>query len=144
MKTLKAIGLIVLIFAAGFVGGVFATRVFVRRLVQYAAAHPNQARSSVEQNIDQRLFRRVGVDPQQREQMHEILKGSRAKMRDLREEYQPMLNSISLEARSNIYAVLMPEQQDRFAAFLEENRQFLAVREVPPSRIQTNAPPLNR
>lgn len=141
MKSLKVVGLVALIFVAGFAGGVVATRVFVRRMVQYAVAHPNQTRTNIEQNIDQRLFQRLGANQQQREQMRGILKDSRAKARDLREQFQPKLNSISLEARTNIYAVLRPEQQDRFAAFLEENRQFLAVRELPPPRKQTNAPP---
>jgi hypothetical protein len=140
MKSLKAVGLIVLIFAAGFVGGVYATHIFLRRMVQYAVAHPNQIRTNIEQNIDQRLFRRLGVDPVQREQVHDILRDSRERMRDVREQFQPMLNTISLETRTNIYAVLKPDQQDRFAAFLEENRQFLPIRELPPPRRQTNAP----
>lgn len=141
MKSLKVVGLVALIFAAGFTGGVVATRIFVRNMVQYAVAHPNQTRTNIEVNIDLRLFRRLGADPQQREQLRQILKSSREKMRDVREEFQPKLNTISLEARTNIYAVLKPDQQDRFAAFLEENRQFLAVRELPPPRKQTNAPP---
>lgn len=146
MKSLKAVGLVVLIFLAGFAGGVVATRVFVRRMVQYAVAHPNQTRTNIEVNIDQRLYRSLGVDPMQREQVRQILRASREKMRGVREEFQPKLNTISLEARTNIYAVLKPDQQDRFAAFLEENRQFLAVRELPPPRRQTNtnAPPLER
>ena len=134
MKTLKVIGLLALIFAAGFAGGVVATRLFVRQMVRYAAAHPAQTRTNVEVNIDLRLERRLALDPQQWNQVRQILKESREKMRAVREEFQPKLNSISLEARTNIYAVLRPGQQERFAAFLEDNRQFLAVRELPPPR----------
>ena len=139
MKTLKVVGLVALIFVAGFAGGVVATHIFVRRMVKFAAAHPTQVRTNMEQNIEVRLFQRLGLNPQQRQEVRRILKDSRDKMRDVREDFQPKLNTISLEARTNIYSVLKPDQQDRFAAFLEENRQFLAVREMPPPR-QTNAP----
>ena len=139
MKTLKVLGLVALIFVAGFAGGVVATHIFVRQMVRYAAAHPAQVRTNVEQNIEVRLVHRLGLNPEQRQEVRQVLKDSREKMRDVREEFQPKLNTISLEARTNIYAVLRPDQQDRFAAFLEENRQFLPVRELPPLR-QTNAP----
>lgn len=141
MKTLKVLGLVALIFVAGVAGGVVATRFMLRRMVQYINLHPNIARTNIEINIDMRLNRRLALNAEQRDQVRQILKDSREKMRDVREEFQPRLNEISLEARTNIYAVLQPYQQDRFAEFLEENRQFLAVREMPPQRNkQTNAP----
>lgn len=139
MKTLQVAGLLALIFLAGFAGGIVATHIVVRRMVVQAAEHPTQTRTNIEMNIDQRLDHRLGLNPGQRGQVRRILKDSREKMRAVREEFQPRLNTISLEARTNIYAVLRPNQQDNFAAFLEENRQFLAVRELPPAR-QTNAP----
>jgi hypothetical protein len=139
MKTLQVAGLLALIFVAGFVGGVVATHIIVRRMVIQAAEHPNLTRTNIEMNIDLRLERRLNLNPGQRNQVHRILRDAREKMRAEREEFQPKLNAISLEARSNIYAVLGPNQQDSFAGFLEENRQFLAVRELPPAR-QTNAP----
>lgn len=139
MKTLKVVGLVALIFVAGFAGGVVATHIFFRRMLKFAAAHPAQVRTNVEQNIQMRLEHRLGLNPKQRQEIRQVLKDTRDKMRDVREEFQPKLNTISLEARTNIYAVLKPDQQDSFAAFLEENRQFLPVRELPPPR-QTNAP----
>jgi hypothetical protein len=139
MKTLQVAGLLALIFIAGFVGGVVATHIIVRRMVTQAAEHPTATRTNIEMNIDLRLERHLNLGPGQRNQVHRILRDAREKMRAVREEFQPKLNAISLEARSNIYAVLRPNQQDSFAAFLEDNRQFLAVRELPPPR-QTNAP----
>jgi hypothetical protein len=132
MKTLKVIGLIALIFAAGFAGGVVATRVFVRQMVRYAIAHPEKTRTNIEVNIDVSLNRKLGLDAQQREQVHQILKDSREKTRAVREEFQPKFNAIVIETRTNISAVLRPEQQARFQQFLEDNRQFLPVRELPP------------
>lgn len=139
MKTFKAAGLVILIFVAGFVGGVVVTRTFYRHLVHYYVSHPNYTQTNIAFNFEMRLNHRLDLNPRQREEVRKILRDARERMRDVREEFQPKMNTISLEARTNIYDVLKPNQQDRFAAFLEENRQFLAVRELPPPR-QTNAP----
>jgi hypothetical protein len=139
MKTLKVVGLVILIFVAGFAGGVVASHIFVRHMVQYNVAHPNQILTNIQFNFEIRLNRRLDLNQRQREEVRRILKDARERMRDVREEYQPKLNTISLVARTNIYEVLRPGQQDRFAEFLEENRQFLPVRELPPFR-QTNGP----
>lgn len=145
MKTLQVAGLLALIFVAGFAVGVVATDIIETRVMRQAAAqaiaHPTQTRTNIEMNIDQRLERQLSLGPEKRMQVRRILRDAREKMRAVREEFQPRLNTISLEARTNIYGVLNRNQQDRFAAFLEDNRQFLAVRELPPPR-QTNAPAL--
>lgn len=143
MKPLQVAGLLALIFVAGFVGGAALTDIIetraMRKAVAQAVEHPTAARTNIEMSIDMRLDRRLGLNPAQRNQVRRIMKDAREKMRALREEFQPRMNTISLEARTNIYDVLRPNQQDSFAAFLEENRQFLNVRELPPPR-QTNAP----
>ena len=130
MKTVKVFGLIALIFVAGFAGGVVATRMVVRRMVANAIAHPTGAGPKVEVVLD----RKLRLDEAQRQRVHEILKVSRDKMRDVREELQPRLNMIALDARTNISALLKAEQQKRFEQFIEDNRQFLPVRDVPEAR----------
>ena len=40
MKTFKVIGVLALVFVAGFAGGVVATRIVVRQMVANAIAHP--------------------------------------------------------------------------------------------------------
>lgn len=138
MKTLKVIGLIVLIFVAGFSGGVVATHIMLLQLARKANMHPEQTRTNIEQNLEVILNRRLGLGPQQHEQVHEILKDYREKMRAVREQVQPQVNALSLQARTNIAAVLRPGQQARLEQFLANNRQFLPYRELPPR--QTNAP----
>jgi hypothetical protein len=134
VKTVKVIGLLALIFVAGFAGGVVATRIFVRQMVADAVAHPEKARNHVEQNIEQNLNRRLRLDPQQREQVRQILKDSQAKLRVVREDFQPKFNAIILETRTNISALLKPDQQATFEQFLADNRQFLPLRELPPKK----------
>lgn len=130
MKTFKVIGLLVLVFAAGFAGGVVATKIVVRQMVKNAIAHPAGAGGRVELMLD----RRLRLDQKQRVRVHEILKDSRDKLRAVRAEFQPRFNGIILETRTNIFAVLTPEQQDRFQEFLDQNHQFLPVHEPPPKK----------
>ena len=142
MKTLKVIGAIVLIFVAGFSGGVVATRVVVRNMVREAQRHPEQTTSLIRTNIEQNFYRTLRLTQEQRKQVHEMLKDSRDRMRPIREQFQPQLDAIVIETRSNILVTLKPEQQARFKEFLSENRQFLPLREPPPRKDQwsnTNA-----
>ena len=130
MNTFKVIGALALVFIAGFAGGVVATRIVVRQMVANAIAHPAGGGSKVEANLAHKLR----LDDKQREQVHEYLKQSREQLRDIREDFQPKFNATVLNARTNISSVLTPEQQRRFEQFLADNRQFLAVRELPPPK----------
>jgi Spy/CpxP family protein refolding chaperone len=134
MKTLKVIGLLVLIFVAGFAGGVVATRVVVRRMVAQAVAHPDATRDLVRTDFERNLARMLRLSPDQREKVHSILKDAHDRQRVLREEFQPQLNAIAVETRTNISSILRPEQQQRFEQFLADNRQFLPVHEPPPKK----------
>ena len=132
MKTFKVIGVLVLIFVAGFSGGVVATRVVVRQMVREAGRNPEQTQQLVRTNIERNLGRMLRLTQEQQKQVHEILKDSRDRMRPIREQFQPQLDSIVIETRSNILSTLTPEQQKRFELFLSQNRQFLPLREPPP------------
>src|SRR5690348_735492 len=137
MKTIKVIGVLVLIFLAGFSGGVVATRVVVRQMVREARRNP-ETPQVLRTNIEQNLFRTLQLSPEQKKQVHEILKDSRDRRRPIMEQYQPQLDAITIETRSNIFSMLKPEQQQRFKEFLSENRQFLFLREPPPKRDQNS------
>ncbi len=138
MKTIKVIGVLVLIFVAGFSGGVVATRMMVRQMVMDARLHPELAHSVVVTNIERNLGRTLRLNPEQHKQVHEILKDSRDRTRPIREQFQPQLDAIIIETRSNISAKLTPEQQKGFEEFLAQNRQFLSLREPPPKRDQSS------
>ena len=122
MKTFKVIGVLALVFVAGFAGGVVATKIVVRQMVANAIAHPAGAGGKVEANLDRKLH----LDPEQRERVHEILKVSHEKLRGLREEFQPQFNSTVVDARTNISAGTKP-------------RPATAVRRIP--RRQPPVPP---
>jgi len=134
MKTFKVIGVLVLIFIAGFSGGVVATRVIVRQMVREARQHPEATSSMIRTNVERNLILTLRLTPEQQKQVREILKQSRDRRRPIVEQYQPQIDAITIETRSNILVTLRPGQQQRFKQFLSENRQFLPLREPPPPK----------
>src|SRR4051812_42561237 len=109
MKTIKVIGVLVLIFAAGFFRGSVGPRVVVRRMVMEARRHPEQTQQLVRTNVERNLDRMLRLTQEQQRQVHEILKDSRERMRPIREQFQPQLDAIIIETRSNISTKLRPE-----------------------------------
>jgi uncharacterized protein YneF (UPF0154 family) len=124
MKNLKVILVLVLVFCAGFAGGVVVTRSSVRHFVRNAIANPELVQRRIEQDLD----RRLRLDPKQRQEVHRILMSSHRDMQELRREFQPRFGEILERARNNISAVLTPEQQQRFERFQLENRMNLKSR----------------
>ena len=121
MKTLKVGLLVALIFLAGFVGGVVATRITVRQFVRNAVQNPEVFRDRIERD----LIHRLKLDPQQRMRARQILMRSHERLRFLRQEFQPRFADIMRDARGEIAGLLTPEQRKQFEEFQNENRRFL-------------------
>ena len=127
MKTLKPWLVIILVFIAGFVGGVVTTRAVVRHWVGQAIANPDRVRGL----IQRRLALRLRLDRQQRQEVNEILTDTQAELRHLRMDFAPRYSEIMSNAQSEISAILTPEQRVRFDRLREENRFLFAP---PPPR----------
>ena len=118
MKQLKPWLLLLLVFLAGFAGGVFSTRVAVRHFVLHAVRDPDFMR----QRIENRLAARLRLDPQQREKVHAILLQTQSELKSLRGEFQPQFHDLLNHAQGEIAAELTPEQRERFERLQQENR----------------------
>jgi hypothetical protein len=121
MKNLKVWLLLALVFIAGGVGGVVTTRVVTRRVMARMIQDPALFRLRIERDLD----RQLRLNPQQRQQMRDILRSSHERIRDVRQHVQPQIAGIMQDTRKNIADILTPDQQKRFDRLLEENRQFL-------------------
>lgn len=124
MKRSKVWLVLVLVFLAGFAGGILATRLAVRHFVREAISHPELIRNKIERELD----RTVRLTPDQRTQVHAILVDSQQQLQAVRREFQPQFSSVIRETRARISKVLTPEQQERFEKFQAENRALLPVR----------------
>ena len=120
MKHFKSILLLVLVFAAGLVTGVVATRAVVRHVVQEAILHPDRAQTFLERN----LTRRLRLDHGQQVKLHQILSGAHGRLKDLRHEYQPQVFEVISNASGQINAILTPEQQVKFGQLKAKSRAF--------------------
>ncbi|MGC3960242.1 MAG: hypothetical protein QM813_20640 [Verrucomicrobiota bacterium] len=121
MKKLKPWLILALVFIAGLVAGVVATRIAVRHFVKVAITQPERLRDRIEQN----LTRRLRLNDEQREKVHEALVQTHERLKILRQEVQPRFRSIVDNTEQEIAATLTPEQKAKFDQFREENRHFL-------------------
>lgn len=121
MKTIKLILVLALVFFAGAVTGVVATRAVVRHTVREAMAHPERIQSLIER----RLAWRLRLDQTQQAKLHDILSDTRVQLISLRRQYRPEAVLIFSNTDSQITALLTPAQQARYEKMKEENRPFL-------------------
>jgi O-antigen ligase len=124
MKKLKVWLVLALVFLAGFAGGVVVTRVVTRRVIAAVIAHPELVRVKIERDLN----RNLKLDARQRERVHQILTGAHDRLKALRQDFQPQFVSIVQDTRTEISAVLTPEQQKKFEQFQAERSTFLPSR----------------
>jgi len=120
MKKIKPWLVLALVFLAGVVFGVVATRVAVRHFVRVAISQPDRLRERIERD----LTRQLKLNAQQRPQVHAALVRAHERLQALRAEFQPRFVEILNDARTEITAELTPKQRARFEKFREENRQL--------------------
>lgn len=120
MKKLKPWLVLALVFLAGVVFGVVATRIAVRHFVRVVITHPDRLRERIERD----LTRRLKLNDQQRPKVHAALVRAHERLQALRAEFQPRFAEILDAARTEISAELTPEQRARFEKFREENRRL--------------------
>jgi uncharacterized membrane-anchored protein YhcB (DUF1043 family) len=120
MKRFKPWLVVALVFLAGVVFGVVATRVVVRQAVRAAILQPEKMRDRIERDLN----RRLRLNEQQRSQVHAALVRAHERLQALRREFQPRFVEILDGTRSEILPALTPEQRERFEQFREENRRL--------------------
>ncbi len=120
MKRCKPWLVIALVFLAGVVFGVVATRVVVRHIVRTAIAQPQ----TVHDRIERDLNRRLKLTDEQRPKVHAALVQAHERLQALRQDFQPRFVLIITQAQQEVSAVLTPEQRERFEQFKQETRPF--------------------
>ncbi len=125
MKKLKPWLLILLVFGAGFAGGVVVTRGVIRHFVRQAINDPNFMRDKIER----RLAARLRLDPGQRAEVHTVLVNTQHDLAGLREEFQPRFLTTMNDGQAKIAAILTPVQLQKFEEFKNENRHLWQPRQ---------------
>jgi len=120
MKRFRPWTVVALVFLAGVVFGVVATRIVVRRIVRTAILQPERMRERIERD----LTRKLKLTEEQRPNVHATLIQAHERLQALRQEFQPRFVLIITQAQQEVSAVLTPEQRERFEKFKRETRPF--------------------
>jgi Spy/CpxP family protein refolding chaperone len=134
MKKLKVALVLLLVFGAGAVFGVVATRVVVRNIIRRAISQPDLVR----ERIQRELVRRLDLNPQQREQVGDVLADTQKQLRDLRRDFAPPFAAIMSGSQTRISAILTPAQREKFDRIREENRRIFQLPPPPATGPRTN------
>ena len=124
MKSVKAWVLLLLVFIAGFGGGIVTTRVVIRHFVQHAIKDPDFMRHVIER----RMAARLRLDSAQREKLDGILLHTQSELKDLRGEFQPRFLTIVDDAQSQVADILTPAQRERFEKLKAEHQHWWQAR----------------
>jgi Spy/CpxP family protein refolding chaperone len=119
MKNLKAIAGILLVFLLGAASGAFLTHMVDR------ARHESFVKGGAgarEDEIVQRLARKLDLDDQQQVQVRVIVRENLAAIRQVRRQYQPQVQEQLEQGQARISALLRPEQRETFQKMIAERK----------------------
>jgi Spy/CpxP family protein refolding chaperone len=103
-------------FAAGVLGGIFAERIFIH------PRHHTQAQRGPSHPPDmEEMARSLGLSPDQKERIKQIFASNDGKFKELYTEMHDRLSALRSEIKSQIDAVLTPEQKEKMEAIIAKH-----------------------
>ena len=128
-----ALGLLVLAFVAGALGGIAADRLLGSRQAEAAPPAPRGGRpggpgAGAVFPLGAALARQLELTPQQREQIAEILAADRQKADSILRAVRPVLQARYDSTTDAVRAVLTPEQRERFENLRDSRRERMRRR----------------
>ena len=112
-RPIKAKALVFVVFLLGIASGVLIANIYSSR-VSSAPVPPQRAQRDINKFYDY-----LGLNQEQREQMHKIGEETRREFQDLRKETQPRFEAIQEASRQKIRAVLDDGQRKKYDDFRE-------------------------
>ena len=122
ISTWRAAAGILLVFVFGCVSGGLSTSLYFRNEVLSLERSP----SEVADILQNRFTHHLGLDPDQREQVHRILMDYLRDRKQLTATLQPQMKVLNQDMIGRIQGVLHPDQVDGFQDNLAELRRTLA------------------
>jgi hypothetical protein len=106
---------IILIFAAGVIGGFFCEKYLIPK------KHEGRERRTSPFPSLERLAQELGLTPQQKEQIREAFKRNEERLKELGTHIHGHLQEIRTQLKSEIDNILTPEQKQKFEAMIEKH-----------------------
>ena len=121
----KARLIVVSVFVIGFAAGALSLNLYQQLTGSDNNKNPQRGGPEV---LIKRMNEKVGLAPDQQEQIKKILDETGEKYREIRKEmdpaiepFQPRFNAVRQESRDRIRALLNPEQLPKYEKMIEEH-----------------------
>src|SRR5262245_50390344 len=125
-RTIKAKLLVFAVFFIGILSGILIANFYTTRVTSSPdPASPPDRTQRAQRDIN-KFYDYLGLDQNQREQMHKIGEETRRQFQELRQETHPRFEAIQEQSRARIRAVLNDEQRakyDEFRRKMDERRR---------------------
>jgi Spy/CpxP family protein refolding chaperone len=114
-QSIKGKALLFAIFFIGIATGVLLANFYTTRVSSRDGSPPARAQGDINKFYDY-----LGLNDEQREQMHKIGEETRQEFQNLRTETQPRFQLIQEQSRAKIRAVLNDEQRAKYDEFRKD------------------------
>jgi len=137
---LKAKILVFGVFFIGIATGVLIANFYTTHVASAPDTADSQERVQRAQRDINKFYDYVGLNEDQREEVHKIAEDARRQIRELRAETQPRLHAIQEKSRTTIRALLNDDQRKKYDDFIsrkdarlrERNQTMKKNRELDP------------
>jgi Spy/CpxP family protein refolding chaperone len=125
MKNTKAIIGILLIFVLGIACGALLMHMSCEsRMNAFVSGKPGMR----EEVLLKRLSQKLDLDEQQRVAVREIIRGTQAEMKQIRQQFKPQIMQTLEKSRAEVRKILRPDQQKKYDQYLAERKARWAER----------------
>ncbi|MBI3655932.1 MAG: hypothetical protein HY232_05860 [Acidobacteria bacterium] len=107
-----------MVFALGFAAGGLVTPLLVKNPYRSVSASKSTSPGLKKGRVDA-MAEELGLDPEKKEQLRQIVSKSRDCYRELNKEYSPRCDWIRNQTRAEIIQILDDEQKRRFQRHIE-------------------------
>jgi Spy/CpxP family protein refolding chaperone len=126
-RPIKAKAFVFVLFLMGIATGVLVANIYSSRVASAPAPPVDRSQRTQRAQRDiNKFYDYLGLNQEQRDQMHKIGEETRQKFQDLRKETQPRFEAIQEASRVKIRAVLNEEQRQKYDDFrkkMDEQRR---------------------
>jgi hypothetical protein len=119
-KTWKAVLGVILIYTFGCFSGAVSTSIFFHHRMLNILQHPAVAMTAI---LEKRLTGNLGLDANQKQQVHGYFQDYLAHRKELQKQIQPQVEALNRQTRQQIAAILRPDQAELFQQNIEKARK---------------------
>ena len=119
-KTWKAVLGVILIYLFGCFSGAVSTSIIFHQKMLHFLQHPAAVMMAA---MEKRLTGNLGLDANQKQQVHECFLKDLQQRKELQKEIQPQVQTLNRQTIQQVTAILHPDQAERFHQNIEQFRK---------------------